>query len=462
MLAVAGATIASGFPIGVAASQVPAGAEAAQVADDSACPSSPNPRYRDTDPLVGPIAEDDYSEPTEPEIPESQDLAAAQPNSDLQVQARAPNSEVGAAAAADVQARVHLGSIRWCVVQPTDPNGPAGAVYNWDPYDEVIDRYLAAGVQIHSIKIVDAPDWAGKSGCVAAAAADENPKWCPPRAGRDPDLRAFARKLAKHYGPGPLGEPGEPDYEITRISFWNEPNLAPNWGRKEYDNNAQRQTDAEQYSDRLKAFYAAATSANPDVKIDAGEVAAGGSQAKGNGVRKWADFFADYSQAQNPGSFNGFTIHAYSEFPYQIMRKVENYRALPGVTNVGVTEFGWAVERPFDGEASHWKCTGSETGSASQADYFQNVVTRVRDSSTPLGRLVWFNLLDNRKGEEGNNDPKCQDAVWYSENESYKLTNTYGLYKRKPDSTASTFADLTARPLRDAFICAQPQPPASC
>lgn len=419
--------------------------------DDSQCVTQGRADARLANRLVGPLAEDDYSEPTEPEVPESA-VAAPQalPNRSLTPEVRAPNTAAGAAAAADAQARVHLGLIRWCVIQRSaNPDTTGG--YHWEAYDAVVDHYRAAGVPIRSLKVVDAPKWAARPTCVDNAARSwSDIKWCPPRPERETELRNFAKAAALHYGPG--------GYGISRISFWNEPNLAENWGRERYTSPAQRQADAQEYSDLLQAFYVAAKAVNPDIKIDAGEIAAGGSEAMGDGVRSWAKHFAVYNQSRT--NFDELTIHAYSEYPVQIPRKVANYLALPGVPRVGVSEFGWAVRSA--GTPNSWRCVNSETGEGSQKATFNNVVTRVWESTTTVRRLVWFNLVDNPK--EG---PPCRDEAWYnlpppSGGEiAGKSTNTFGLFKRRRDGTLPSFADATARPLRAAFVCTQ-APPAMC
>lgn len=418
--------------------------------DDSQCVTQGRADARLANRLVGPLAEDDYSEPTEPEVATSA-VAASQalPNADLIPEVRAPNTAVGAAAAADALARVNLGLIRWCVIQRSaDPSATGG--YHWDAYDAIIDRYRAAGVPVRSLKVVDAPKWAARPTCVDNAARSwSDIKWCPPRPERETELRNFAKAAALHYGPG--------GYGIPRVSFWNEPNLADNWGREKYADDpdrarAQRQADAQEYSDVLQAFYTAAKAVNADLKIDAGEIAAGGSLAKGDGARTWAKYFANYNQ--NRTNFDELTIHAYSGMPAQIPRKVANYLALPGVARVGVSEFGWAVRSP--GTPVSWRCVNSETGDGSQKATFNNVVTRIWESTTTVRRLVWFNLVDNPK-----DGPPCRDEAWYNQvppsggEIAGKSTNTFGLFKRRRDGTLASFADATARPLRAAFVCTQ-------
>lgn len=101
--------------------------------DTRACPTYGTVAEARADPLEGPEAEDDYTEPTEPEP------AAAAANQNLNPTVRAPNTAEGALAAVDSQTEsVHLGLIRWCVVEPDPPN--PNRIYKRDP-DGTLDAF---------------------------------------------------------------------------------------------------------------------------------------------------------------------------------------------------------------------------------------------------------------------------------------------------------------------------------
>jgi hypothetical protein len=424
---------------------------------DSACPSNDTDAAAVADLLTGPGAEDDGSEPSDPEQPVPLSAGSSTPNASLEPIVRAPDNSAGPPAANHSgTSSVNLGVIRWCVIQPT-----RDAFYEWSRPDEVLSSYLNHDppIPIRSMKVVDAPDWAVGAGCEALA-QKPNPevKKCPPLPVRDSELRAFAAAVADRYGPNSA-------FGIPRISFWNEPNLWENWGAEDrLDGNGQRGR-AEHYSDRLAVFEAGATSPTGDagINVDAGEVAAGGTVARGNGVREWATYFADYNHETYPDQVNPsrdrnydvFAIHPYSEAPWQIAAKVRQYRALPGVGPVSVTEFGWAVTN--DSITGGYKCVPSE---ATQATKFSDTVAAVRASDVPVQSLGVFNLVDAKKV-----GPPCPDGAWYNEVEASgpyagqpadDYNNSYGLYRRNRNGTLTGFVPPErARLLRDAFAGAQ-------
>lgn len=418
----------------------------AAAVDESACPTAGTAAELAADPLVGPEAEDDLTEATlaEPVAPagaagDDMNGGSARPNADLEPAVRAPNSATSAVAAQDADAPgVHVGLIRWCVVQPT-----SARTYDWSAYDAVMNPYMnqgEQGVPILSLKVVDAPKWAVYPGCVDLAQQGRVKK-CPPQADAGGDLWAFGKALAEHYGPSDVAGTG---YTIPRVSFWNEPNLPDNWGDPTAGGVSEQRGRAARYSDRLTEFSRGAVAGDGAIKVDAGEVAAGGTQEKGNGVRVWAKYFSDYTAEKERGdTFDQFTIHAYSEVATQVVKKVNSYRALPRIAAVGVSEFGWAVG------SGGWKCAASQE---EQRTKFNNVVDDVTGSEVAVGRLVWFNLLDNRKGD----GTKCPDNSAHYDSAVRSTQNTFGLYKADSNGGLQSFSPSThSRLLAAAFRNAQ-------
>lgn len=459
---------------------------------DAASPSFGAAEETATPLLEGPQAVDDETEPTGPEVDlpgEGPDLGvylrgtASDPNPGLTPIIRAPDDppsatepSAGAIAAADSQTpEVNVGVIRWSVLQPT-----ATRHYYFDKLpgiadeqaaiarapDAVLRSYLDAGVQIRSIKIVDAPKWASDSRCVWQA-RDGVVKQCAPLPGKDPALTAFATAVAARYGPGTT-------YGIEHFAFWNEANLGENWGPSGDGRNGEDR--AKDYSRRLTAFAAGVRAGKVEgasaMKVDAGEIAAGGSLAKGNGPRQWAVNFTDFNHenhadAQNPygqdRNYDELTIHAYSQDPSQVPRKAYNYRILPGVGPVGITEFGWAQRD--SAETGNWKRVNS---AEAQADNFSATVRNFHRERAPLiESLSWFNLIDAHKSTR----PPCPDPGYYTgtwtdatgDQPAADRTNTYGLYRRWTNGSLKDPADHNGifdpnsrarTELRTAFQCA--------
>lgn len=402
--------------------------------DTSACPTHGTDLELRADPLEGPVA-DDPLEDNPPEgfqAPLSVGATAAAPaNPTLKPILRTPGkASVAAAAAANATTPEVELTLRWCLVQRS-----GAETYDWAYHDAVFSEFLLAGVGIRTLRVVDAPSWAATNDCRDDAQRETVSK-CPPRADVDPKLRAFTRAVASRYGPGT-------PYGVDRLAFWNEPNTPENWGAPTPGSDDVAKARAHRYSDRLAAFSVAATNAKPQIKVDAGEIAAGG-QAGSNGARPWAVDFTRYNTDQSRNDrYEMLAIHPYSEFASQIPTKVANYRALPGVNQVAVTEVAWGIDERPDRK---WKCTSSD---AVQATRLEALIDAVRTTDVPIARLVWFSVVDNRKGkgtkcQAGHYDPVVRDEM-----------NSFGLFKRPSSGQINAFSEAIARPLRQAFVGAQ-------
>ncbi|HYU60330.1 MAG TPA: glycosyl hydrolase, partial [Solirubrobacterales bacterium] len=434
---------------------------------DDASPSHGSAEANAVGPLDVPQAEDDYSEDTLPEldVPAGGDTvegsAKAAETTTPKVGVRAPTpqgerlevigaqaAQAAAAAANSGTPYVTIGSVKWSDIERTNTS-PEN--FDWEPFDTVIRAYQAAGVKVRSIKVLDAPKWANPD-CADQVKANpdgpDNVKMCPPTPFHDDDLRQFAKAVARHYGPSNLDGTG---FKIQHVAFWNEPNLKQNWGYRKGAGVTAHDL-AQDYSGRLTVFYNAVNSTNdaypgdPSMTVDAGEIAAGGSLDKGDGPRKWATEFDSFNHGNN---YDVFTIHAYSQLPRQIPRKVSNYRQqMEGARHIGVTEFGWGLEDPATYTSGDWKCvTWDATGepsSSGQATYLTNTPQKFADPDKPVSvtSLTWFNLIDSKKGKV----PPCPDKTWYSDgdaqgNAAWKSTNTLGLYRRDKNGNLPTDTD---------------------
>jgi len=391
----------------------------------------------------------DEEEDNPPAVQISPVVGAGQPNADLKpgLHPDMASAVTDADAAKDALSPYVELALRWCAVQrASEPS------YDWSSFDRVFEKYgpgsAGVNIPIKSLRIVDAPVWAADPTCVTNA-QQNLVKMCSPLAVRDPDLSAFAAAVAQRYGPS---NPANQNYSIARLVFWNEPNVPKNWGATEKGTKEQEQARAHDYSDRLVAFHAGAGQGDSEIKVDAGEIAAGspstGDPLKDSQVRDWATYFTNYNSSHpNPdgtsrnGNYNVLTIHAYSQIPGQIPDKVNSYRGLDGVGSVGVTEFAWGAGK------GGFRCVGEGT----QAIKFNRTVELVQGSDVPpVHRLVWFTVIDNSKKGAA----KCPDDTGYYDADVKDNINTYGLYKRAPGGALPSFGAATPpRPLRDAFRC---------
>lgn len=319
-----------------------------------------------------------------------------------------------------VQAMVESGAdsvhktLFWDQVQPTR-YGPL----NWP--DQEFQVYEQAGMDVTTIRVTAAPDW-------AVAGGDCPTSICPPSPNFYHDFYVFMREVAERYGPTGTHA------HIERFILWNEPNSAENWGGRNYLDGT-----AAEYSDLLVRFSAGAKAGDPSVAIDAGEVAAA-SPCCDNSTKEWARRFANYNTEKGRNdNYNILTIHPYSEFPGQIAEKIRNYRDLPGVPAAVPTEFGWSRGEPVNQEGAY-KCAASET---EQRSLFLNSLREIRENTVDVGRVVWFNGVDNKKDKV----VECWNSYYGPSGEALRYDN-FGLYRREPDGTTE---NLEPRLIRDAF-----------
>ena len=333
--------------------------------------------------------------------------------------------------------------------------------YAWGKFDRRFQAYLDRGIEVKSLRITNAPDWAivGAGGCPPS---ERRVSMCPPSPEHYGALRSFARDAAHHYGPT------FSRFDVKRFALWNEPNLANNWG-----GSPSTFRNAHQYSDLLEFFHdgIASPRGDPAVQIDAGEIAAGSASSLAGGSdepRVWAHYFASYTdRKQRSLDYDQLTIHPYSEDPTQIPTKIFNYGILPGVDGrVSVTEFGWAEGTPsVENTDQQWKCATPQE----QADKFTATVQDVRamdESEATVQQLIWFSAVDNQPDAQ-RHAPKCLDDTgrYHTVDPTCQLdpapdgevrcvTNTFGLYMVAPDGSLDSPHDACARPVELAFIAA--------
>jgi hypothetical protein len=318
-----------------------------------------------------------------------------------------------ARAAADAGADgVHL-SLYWEEIEKERGN------LRWGLTDQKLRSFTDAGLDVSTVRVVDAPDWAVAGNRCRFSS-------CPPAREHYDEFQAFVRAAVTRYGPGTWAD-------VRRVILWNEPNLSGHWGGRTHREGSHRA-----YSNLLVRFYRGARAASPTVEVNAGELAAGDNQPI-----DWARKFTAYSTRRDRNShYDVLTIHAYSATPNVVIDKIRRYGRLRGVTNVSIGEIGWSAGRPNPdtiGRAGY-KCT-SETG---QRRRLRETVTRIRRDTRGVEWLAWLQAIDKRRDKE----VKCLDDSGYYAPRVRDEIGPYGLYKRAPDGSLRR---ITPRPVRDTF-----------
>jgi hypothetical protein len=302
---------------------------------------------------------------------------------------------------------------------PWEDAQPRASAPDWTILDNNFGLYRDEGVDIGSVRVVVAPNWA-----VAGGRCANEFLMCPPSRAHYGDFKRFIIKAVERYGPGT-------EYDIERWILWNEPDEGKKWGGEDVADRSY-----EDYSDLLARFHDAVVQANPDAKVDAGEVR-GGTAEPGEWVKRFARF---NTQEGRNGNYEALTFHGYSPDAASIVEKIKAHGRLPGVQRVSVSEFAWAVGEPNpDAPGGSFKCVANE---GQQKQKFVETVEQVRDNTSGVGRLVWLSVID--RNDRGDKEIRCFDP-WY-DGDVREGINPYGLYKRSPDGEAPYIARQIVEP----------------
>jgi hypothetical protein len=321
----------------------------------------------------------------------------------------------------------------WGEIEPKAPTVDGTHTYRWrdSPFEKTVDALTAAGVDILTVRVTLAPDWAVKGGECRVTG-------CPPTPGHYTDFRRFVQAAIERYGPG-----GPSGADVRHWSLWNEPNKAFAWSGKGTNDGSYRR-----YSDLLAQFHAAAVGASNQVAVDAGEIAAGGPSGQ-NAPRAWAVRFYRYNKSKGRNrDFDFVTIHAYSQRPSDVAAKLRAYQHLFKGHPVAVTEFGWAVGRGSG--PGRWRCVA---GDQAQAAKLTRAVRAVRADPrlTQVPWLIWFAGIDDDLANDPHpRSPKCRATSWYT-HRVRNYIDPFGLYMREHNGSAAT---LFPRQTVDAFRAA--------
>lgn len=165
--------------------------------------------------------------------------------------------------------------LSWNLVQGGGPN-----MYNWTPYDRVVDTVHAHGLQVLFV-VGLTPSWARPTTC-------QKSELCAPA---DPQAYSkFIGEAAERYAG--LG--------VHSWEIWNEPNIAFRF---------QPRADVGLYVDMLKLSYQAVTAIDPDADILAASTA---PSATNSNSFSPLDFVRAMYAADAAGSFTALSAHPYT------------------------------------------------------------------------------------------------------------------------------------------------------
>jgi hypothetical protein len=228
---------------------------------------------------------------------------------------------------------------RVAAVQQRQRLAPAQVIYNWAPYDSIVDTAAAFGIKVQMTVSGPAPAWAnGKHRAGIHAGAYK------------PNARLFgqfAHAVALHF-----------KGRVDRYSIWNEPNW-PGWL-------APYRSAPRQYAALYRAGYIGVKSADPNAKVLFGELAPQGRrgkslapltflrQATSHGHFK-ADGLAHHPYAFNaspssrkvaPGDVTMGTLGRLTKLLHQLAHKRRLRTPRGGSLPVYLTEFGYFASGP--------------------------------------------------------------------------------------------------------------------
>ena len=358
-------------------------------------------------------------------------------------------------------------SIRWKDVQPVDPTDPVHTSGIPDPdhdgwylqecTDKVAPKYqgkrtpddpYTATYCDRSVEarfaLFEDPDDPAEPGELRlqpdGLILTQGPKWAtrtaydhggatgyPPKQSRYDDWRTFARWALDKYA--------EP-YGIQHVSLWLEPDNKKNWGGWDdsLDATHNETVTSEEYAELLNAtdgaFDGFNQSHSTNIKLDAGEITAGGDNSDPVGPDHWARHFANYNTEQNwNDNYSDFVIHPFSQSPKDVWRKINRHRAvLDGVNRISVV-FGWAIGNVNLANApGSFKCA---SGPGVQESKMREAVFGVRRRSKDVTRMVWFSAFD-KKLDKGNPCADDSGDEHYNPGVRHDI-NDWGLFRLKPN-----------------------------
>ena len=225
--------------------------------------------------------------------------------------------------AADAGVRIIRQPLRWIEIERE--KGKYDFSW-WDRYMEALARHR---IQLLPI-LFHPPDFRAKKGKARGI--------YPPK--RNSDLAAFARRVARRYGPTGTfwkSHPGVPKVPIRTWQAWNETNLPFYWPPK---------PNARAYTKLLAAVKRGIESVDPKAEI----VTAGFPQSEIKGAVPQRKYIRALYRAGAKKHFDTLAIHSYTETHAALVRQLKGIRAEMKRNRDGakmwITEIGWATGGP--------------------------------------------------------------------------------------------------------------------
>jgi O-antigen ligase len=242
---------------------------------------------------------------------------------------------------------------------------PQRGVYRWETYDRIVDAAVGRGLRV--IAVLDtSPTWARAS----------NVETSPPQ--NNEDFGAFVAAFVSRYRG-----------RVSHIQVWDQPNIAPHWG--------EFWASPSEYVALLKAAYARAKSANPDVLVLAGALAptTADDQWNLNDVTYLRRMYAFGAR----GHFDVLAAKPYGFWSGPDDRRVDsatlNFSRLILLREVmeknGDTALPiWAVEMGWNALPAAWRGQPSPWGSDSEEKQAQRLLDALRRAQT---EWPWLDVM---------------------------------------------------------------------
>jgi len=275
--------------------------------------------------------------------------------------------------------------------RPRDPRDPDDPAYRFGRYDRIMAGLARRGIT-PILTIFSSPRWAA-GGREAADRRPVNP-YAPDPAAFGEFVAAVAGRYDGSHAARGIGRLPE----ARRIELWNEPNLGF-FLRPQVDARG-RPVALRRYADMVRAGYAGAKAANPDVTVIAGAAAArGASGPSGVGALSWlralgasgAPFDA-YSQHVYPAAAPAVPTPAVPSWHTLPRLLDELARVRPGVP-LYITEAGYTTA-----PTPHHRSTVTP---AEQAVDLRQIFDLPQVRPPRVTAVVWFNLQDNAAWPSG-------------------------------------------------------------
>ncbi len=253
---------------------------------------------------------------------------------------------------------------------------PQPGVYHWEPFDALLDRALARGLQVLPV-VTGTPTWA--SARPAAADPYAYPPTARPISGAGGNgyaaLTAFAARLAAHYRG-----------QITAWEFWNEPDMPASLHDLDGDGSS-----ANEYAAMLAAFAEGVRQGNPQAQVVLGGLAQGPPES--GCTPGYLEALLHDPDHPAWASFDILNFHTNFLPPAAMPSRLAANRAL--LQGVGHADAPlWITETSYPSAPRHQSLPAYRGGEAAQARYVRDALAVQWAAGAQV--VFWATLHDDR------------------------------------------------------------------